>query len=343
MRFSRLAAALGVALLTINVLGDQSPGTRLGLIIADNPAVDLMKNVSVAENTAVYTNTLKPAVSPTPEPETILPTLSAEEIKANPTDTANIRETTIQGGMSIKNETDYEINVTEFLSVGPQITLPADGPQILIMHTHGSEAYTPAGLDRYEESDNRRTEDKEYNVIRIGDELTTLLEGYGLNVLHDREIHDYPSYTGSYTRSGQAVENYLKENPGIAVVIDLHRDALDSNGIIYKTMAEESGVCASQIMMLTGSNASGLQHDNWQKNLSLALYLQQAVNSMHPTLMRPVTLVKERYNMHLTNGSIILEVGSSGNTLQEALAAIRLFADAAGPALHKLIEQPLEE
>lgn len=338
MRFSRLAAALGVALLSINILGNTSPGTRLGLILANDPAVDRMRNVSVAENTPVITNTVKPAVLPSPEPSPTISALSVDEYFPPSTDSANIKETTIQGGMSIKNETDYEINVTEFLSIGPQISLPADGPQILIIHTHGSEAYTPAGLDRYEESDNRRTEDKEYNVIRIGDELTKLLESHGLNVLHDREIHDYPSYTGSYTRSGQAVENYLKENPNIAVVIDLHRDALDSNGIIYKTMAEESGVCASQVMLLTGSNASGLQHDNWQKNLGLALYLQQAVNNVHPTLMRPVSLVKERYNMHLTNGSLILEVGSSGNTLQEALAAIRLFADAAGPALCKLIE-----
>jgi len=66
--------------------------------------------------------------------------------------------------------------------------------------------------------------------------------------------------------------------------------------------------------------------------------LQEAVNMRHPTLMRPVSLVKERYNQHLTPGSVILEVGSSGNTLQEALAAIRLFADAAAPALLALTE-----
>ena len=174
--------------------------------------------------------------------------------------------------------------------------------------------------------------------MRVGDELTALLEKAGLRVLHDREIYDYPSYTGSYNRSGEAVERYLREYPGIAVVIDIHRDALGSDGVIYKTMAEEEGTVSSQIMLLVGTDASGLEHPNWRSNLALALYLQEAVGWKHPTLMRPVTLVRQRYNQHLTEGSLILEVGSSGNTLQEALAAIRLFADGAAPALLALAE-----
>ena len=250
-----------------------------------------------------------------------------------------IQETTISGGLSIKNETSYDIDVSGMLADGSQVRLPDGEPQILIVHTHSSEAYTPAGLDRYEASDTNRTEDKEYNIVRVGDELTALLQQAGLNVIHDREIYDYPSYTGSYERSGAAVQSYLEQYPSIAVVIDMHRDALGANGVVYKTMAEESGVCASQVMLLVGTDDSGLTHPNWRSNLSLALYLQNAVSAVHPTLMRPVALVQQRYNQHLTGGSLILEVGSSGNTLQEALAAIRLFADAAAPALLALVEE----
>ena len=173
-------------------------------------------------------------------------------------------------------------------------------------------------------------------------ELTALFERAGLRVLHDREIYDYPSYTGSYSRSGEAVARYLQEYPGIAVVLDIHRDALGTDGVIYKTMAEEEGTVSSQIMLLVGTDASGLEHPNWRSNLALALYLQEAAGRKHPTLMRPVELVAQRYNQHLTTGSLILEVGSSGNTLQEALAAIRLFADAAAPALLELAESPAE-
>lgn len=249
-----------------------------------------------------------------------------------------ILETTIASGLSIKNATPYAIDIPKLLSEGVPQRLAAGQPQILILHTHSSEAYTPTGSDRYEASDSYRTEDLNFNVVRVGDELAARLENYGLQVLHDRNVYDYPSYTGSYTRSGEAVSQYLSQYPSIAVVIDLHRDALGSGDVIYKTVAEAGGVCASQVMLLVGTDASGLYHPKWQENLKLALYLQSAAVRKYPTLVRPVSVVSERYNQHLTTGSMILEVGSAGNTLQEALTAVGMFADAVGPALEALIE-----
>ena len=254
-----------------------------------------------------------------------------------------VLETTIQGGMRIKNETGYFVDAGSLLAEGPGFTLPRDEAQILIIHTHASEAYTQAGLDRYTPSDVNRTEDTQFNIVRVGDELTELLTQAGLGVIHDRGIYDYPSYTGSYTRAGQAIEQYLENCPGIRIVLDIHRDALGSDGVVYKTMAEEEGTVASQIMLLVGTDGSGLEHPNWRGNLALALYLQNAVNTACPTLMRPIALVPQRYNQQLTPGSLILEVGSSGNTLREALAAIRLFGNAAGPALAALIEETAED
>lgn len=250
----------------------------------------------------------------------------------------NIVPTTISGGLNIKNSTSYIIDAQEMLSGGCPVRLKSDEPQILIIHTHSSEAYSPAGLDQYDDTGGNRTQDPNYSVIRIGDELVKLLTEQGLSVIHDTGVYDYPSYTGSYNRSGEAVEKYLAEHPSISVVIDLHRDALGSGDVTYKTVATESGVCASQLMFVMGSDEGGLEYPNWRDNLSLALYLQNAVLNKYPSLMRPVTLVGYRYNQHLTSGSMILEVGSNGNTLQEALAAIRLFADAAGPALLELVE-----
>ena len=245
---------------------------------------------------------------------------------------------TIGGAAMLRNETGYAIDADAVAQSGTTIRLASDGPQILIIHTHSSEAYTPSGLDRYEPSDNTRTEDAEYNIIRVGDELTRLLEQAGLKVIHDRGVYDYPSYTGSYGRSGAMVEQYLRDYPSISVVLDVHRDALGTDGVIYKTVAEENGTCASQAMLLVGTDESGLEHPRWRDNLSLALYLQRAIFDTYPTLMRPVALVPQRYNQQLCTGMLILEVGSSGNTLQEALAAIRLFAAAAAPALLALAE-----
>ena len=272
------------------------------------------------------------APSPSPEPE------SSAAPQESP-DTGRIVPTTIYGGLTIKNSSSYDIDVAALTAAGAPQTLPGEGPQILIVHTHGSEAYTPDAYDNYVETDTDRTEDRNYNVVRVGDELTTALEAKGLRVLHDREIYDYPSYTGSYNRSGAAVEQYLAEYPDIAVVIDLHRDALGDGEVTYKTVAELDGRASSQLMMLVGTGESGLYHPNWEQNLRLALYLQQALNARYPTLARPISVVKERYNQHLSTGMFILEVGSNGNSLQEAITAVRLFADAAGDALKALEAQ----
>lgn len=275
------------------------------------------------------------AVSFPPEAMTVA---ESEPVQIPTTSNDNIVPTTISGGLSIKNSTSYIINVKEMLSEGCPIKLKEGEPQILIIHTHSSEAYSPAGLDQYDDSGGNRTQDNNYNVIRIGDELEKLLSDQGLNVIHDRGVYDYPSYTGSYSKCGEAISKYLEENPSISIVIDLHRDALGSDDVTYKTVATETGVCASQLMFVMGSDECGLEHPNWKGNLSLALYLQNAVTAKYASLMRPITLVGYRYNQHLSSGSLILEVGSNGNTIQEALAAIRLFADAAGPALLKLVE-----
>lgn len=291
-----------------------------------------------SDSRSVFVNTMS---LKSPEAEQTYPTDtpldSHTPAETEPPVRPTIVPTTISGGLVIKNSSDYTVNAEELLSQGCPITLEAGVPQILIIHTHSSEAYSPAGLDKYEDLGTNRTLDTNYNVIRIGNELTEIFQNYGLNVIHDTGVYDYPSYTGSYNRSCEAIEKYLAENPSIQIVIDLHRDALCSDEITYKTQADEDGVCASQIMILVGSDASGLEHPDWQQNLRLALYLQNAVCSKYPTLMRPVQLVSYRYNQHLTHGSMILEVGSNGNTLQEALAAIRLFGNTAGPALAELV------
>ena len=329
----RLAGLLTLAGLCLMTGGADG---RLGAYLVARPQEERMKNVTVLTAAPAYAPTVPkrlmqavglappkesftPPSPPMPEPDTIL-------------------ETTIEGGMRIKNETGYWVDAAELLAEGPGLTLPPNEPQILIIHTHASEAYTQSGADRYTPSDTNRTEDTQFNVVRIGDELTEILTEAGLGVIHDRGIYDYPSYTGSYSRAGTAVEQYLESCLGIRIVLDIHRDALGANGVVYKTMAEEDGSAASQVMLLVGTDESGLEHPYWRGNLAFALYLQNAVNSAYPTLMRPVELVPQRYNQQLTPGSLIVEVGSSGNTLREALAAIRLFGRAIAPALAELEE-----
>lgn len=270
---------------------------------------------------------------------TVTPPAEREEGEDIPEENSTeIRSATISAGVSLDNNTGFDVDLEALTAQGLNITLMRDAPQVLIVHTHSSEAYTQENYNRYEESDPYRTEDKNYSVVRVGDVLAEKLSGYGLTVLHDREIYDYPSYTGSYSRSGTAVEQYLAEYPSIAVVIDLHRDALGNGDVVYKTKADLSGRSSAQVLFIVGTGENGLYHPNWQENLKLALYLQNAMDSRYPTLARPVSLVKERYNQHLSCGMLILEVGSTGNTLSEAIMAAELFGECAGPALAELFE-----
>ena len=343
-KVKKLAAA-GAALLLLKAAASQdaleAASERLGELVGSGRMVRASLELELGhqqESAAPET----PAASAPPQTGAPAPTMTPEP-SAAPSDGTQYTDegtrivpTTIYGGLTVKNSTGYDIDVGALVAAGPTQTLSPEGPQVLIVHTHGSEAYTPDEYDDYVETDTDRTEDKSKSVIRVGDELASALEAKGISVLHDREIYDYPSYTGSYSRSGASVERYLAEYPGISVVIDLHRDALGDGEVTYKTVAELDGRASSQLMMLVGTGEDGLYHPNWEQNLRLALYLQQAVNARYPTLARPISVVGERYNQHLSTGMFILEVGSNGNSLQEAITAVRLFADAAGDALLKL-------
>ena len=234
--------------------------------------------------------------------------------------------------ISIDNKTGLEIDVGELLNSPLGFTIEEDLPTVLIVHTHGSEAYMPTG--EYTESDPYRTEDNAYNVVRVGSELKAELESYGISVIHDTTLHDYPSYNGSYNRSFETIAKYIESNPSIKLVIDLHRDAIaNADGTQHRTVAQIGDEICSQLLLVMGTNASGLHHPAWQENLKLALKLQYAMNSLFPGLANPVKMSEYRYNQHMTSGSMILEVGCTGNTLEESVKAVKYFAAALNEVL----------
>ena len=205
-------------------------------------------------------------------------------------------------------------------------SLGAQGPQVLIIHTHGSESYTMPPGQEYDVSDTFRTLDTNCNMIRVGDEMARTLTECGISVVHDRSLYDYPSYSGAYNRSLASIERYLEKYPSISFVLDVHRDAVqDANGNQFKLLCgEDAG--AAQLEFVIGSNGGGLSHDLWRENLKLACAVQETLYKDYPTLMRPVTVRNSRYNQHMTTGSLLVEVGTAGNSLEEAVNGARLFA-----------------
>ena len=199
--------------------------------------------------------------------------------------------------------------------------------EILIANT-SSEAYTPVDNSEVIWSGEHRTTDSRYNVVGIGDEMARELAKAGISVIHDRNMYDYPQYSGAYDRSLESIQQYLKEYPSIRFVLDVHRDAIeDSSGNEYKVVSAIEGQgTAAQLSLVMGSDAGGLAHPRWMENLKLAVALQEHLLTQHPTLMRPMLLRGSRYNQHTTTGSLLVEVGAAGNSPDEAILAARLFA-----------------
>lgn len=228
----------------------------------------------------------------------------------------------------ITNSTEYALDLEALMATRPAAIFTDEMPQVLILHTHGTEAYTPAPGEEYAQSTACRTLDAEYSVVRVGDEIAAVLEEAGISVLHDRTMYDAAGYSDAYARAEQSIAAYLETYPSIHFVLDIHRDAIeDSDGTAYKVISPVSGQNAAQMTLVVGSDGSGAAHENWRENLKLAVLLQQHIAEQYPTLMRPMYLRNSRYNEHATTGSLLLEVGAAGNSLGEALYAAQLFAE----------------
>ena len=278
------------------------------------------------------------------EPETPAPTPVTEPVQEDPqevpapagTDNGVPAKTlvptdpsgyTVCGKVYISNSTKYTLSNEELLKPFAA-ELTGEAPQILILHSHGSEAYTPAADDSIVWSGDCRTTDTRYNVVRMGDAMAEVFGQAGISVLHDRTLYDYPEYAGAYDRSLAAIDRYLKEYPSIRFVLDVHRDAIETaDGSQVKVISEIDGQgTASQLTLVVGSDGGGLSHPDWMENLRLAVAIQDQTLTDYPTLMRPLLLRNSRYNQHATTGSLLVEVGTAGNAPEEAELAARLFA-----------------
>lgn len=227
-------------------------------------------------------------------------------------------------GIYINNQTKKSIDIDALLNKNLDLTL-SDEPSVLIVHTHTTESYTPSEEYNYTPTETDRTTDTDFNMASVGEVIYNYLTENGINVIHDKTINDYPSYSTSYSKSLKLVESYTKKYPSIKIVIDVHRDAIVTKEGKKMRPVTAFDPVSSQVMLVVGTNDSGLNHPDWQNNLSFALKLQHKMNSLYPTLARPINLRRERFNQHTAPYAFILEVGTNGNTLDEAKEGALLF------------------
>lgn len=230
--------------------------------------------------------------------------------------------------VNLKSSISTEPDIEELITRPLLWNLTAEEPTVLILHTHSTESYKQGPGERYQESSAYRTLDENYNMISIGDELVRLLDAEGITAVHDRTLHDYPSYNGSYNHARKSIAAYLKEYPTIRLILDLHRDASDDYNNQMRTHALVNGQSSAQLMLVVGTDKSGLEHPNWEENLALALKLHTQCERIAPGIMRYVNLRAQRFNQDMSTGALIVEIGAAGNTHTEALIATKVLADA---------------
>lgn len=224
--------------------------------------------------------------------------------------------------VALQNSSSRTPDLPALLAQPLQWDLYSQSPSVLIVHTHGTESYTK-GTEDYTESAAWRTVDEQYNMLSIGAEVARLLNQAGIATVQDRQLHDHPSYNGSYTHARKAIQAALEEYPGIQLVLDLHRDASGSSRAQLRTLAQVDGQDSAQLMLVLGSN-----HKGYSANLSLALKLHAQLERQAPGITRPMQLRPQRFNQDLCPGAVLVEVGGAGNTRQEALLAAAQLAQA---------------
>lgn len=254
-----------------------------------------------------------------------------EEIISSP---QKIEEISVKKGLTLTNSTKYQIDITELSKEKLKFKIGNKDPEVLIIHTHTTESYSDSE-GKYEAKSTDRSTDEEKNMIAVGEKLKNILNENGIKTIHDHTVHDYPSYNGAYNRSRLTVEENLKKYPSIKIVLDLHRDGIvREDGTKVKVVSDINGKKTAQCMFVVGTDTE-LKHDNWRENLKLASKIQANANKMYPGLMRPINLRDERFNQEITMGSLIIEVGSNGNTMEEAISGIECM----GYAIVKTLEE----
>lgn len=230
----------------------------------------------------------------------------------------------------LKNNTNLTIDIKEFADANLNFAIEKSGePQVLIMHTHTTESYIMHNENYYTNTDASRSTDNEYNMAALGKIVSDKLNAADIVTLHDTTQHDYPSYNKSYSRAAETIKSYTQKYPSIKIVIDLHRDAIAANDTDkVKITTEIGGKKAAQIMLVMGSESGKVtDFPNWKENLKLATKLQQTLETDYPTLARSIHFTSQCYNQRLTTGSMLIEIGTDGNTFDEAKYSAELLAD----------------
>lgn len=208
-----------------------------------------------------------------------------------------------------------QLDVGTFLDKDLRVDRSGEGPQILIYHTHSKEGFVDSVPG-----------DSATTIVGVGDRLTEILtKDYGFNVLHHTASYDAPGRDDAYSRALPEIQKILAENPTIQVIIDLHRDEMPAG---TRLVTDLDGRPTARFMFFNGlsrtkktGNIAYLRNENLAGNLAFSFRMQLKAAEHYPGLTRKIYLKGYRYNMHLLEKSLLIELGAQNNTVEEAMNA----------------------
>ncbi|MDO4571966.1 MAG: stage II sporulation protein P [Clostridia bacterium] len=248
-------------------------------------------------------------------------------------------ETPPAAGAGTQAQTALQVDEVEtiFGSVETLSAAETEAPQILIYHTHATEAYLQTAEAPYAESGKWRTKDAGHSVIAVGALLADTLSGeYGRSVLHDTTNHEPPKLSTAYSRSLETMLLYRSRYPSLKVYIDVHRDAYNSSDVdntVPRDFVTIGGEEVARLMFVvgTGKGATGSGFDempDFDSNYAFAESVAAALRENDGFLVRDTRVKTGRYNQHVSDRCLLVEVGHNANTLEQALAAVPYLAAA---------------
>lgn len=213
-----------------------------------------------------------------------------------------------------------QLNAKSFLEKDMKVSKEGAGPQILIFHTHSRENFADSVPG-----------DESTSIVGVGERLAEILtDTYGYEVLHHTVAYDAETRDDAYSRALPGIEKVLRENPSVQVVIDLHRDEMPEE---TKLVMDLDGRPTARFMFFNGlsrtkktGNISYLYNENLESNLAFSFQMQLKAAEYYPGLTRKIYLKGYRYNMHLKDKYLLIELGAQNNTVEEAMNACNPLA-----------------
>ncbi len=233
------------------------------------------------------------------------------------------------GEVTLSNATSFTPDIEGALNAEYPIKTDLDAysakePLILIVHTHGTESYSPDGALSVSQGFLHRSSDTHKNVVAVGQVMADMLNDAGIPTIHCETMHDLESYTRSYNLAADTIQKYLAEYPSIQYVFDVHRDAIiRENGDLIRPITVINGEVTAQVMLLVGTNEQGADHPDWTTNFTVAAQLQNRLVTNYDRFARAINIRGASFNEQFTSGSLLIEIGSAANSLEEAKNAAK--------------------